>query len=176
MDFNILYNLIDVWNEMQMNEIKKKYFKSGQCAMQYSLLEKTISMLNNVDKHRQKVRDANRIRNVKFLTIHCQPIRWKGNNGKPIEMITLKTQKAREYEKMYIDLKNNDTTCENRIEILLKTKNFLKKFYCYTVEELVYLIDQEIILLSRKIRGLFLDNLRNRIVGMLFNIFLKCFS
>lgn len=162
----MLYNLIDVWKETQMHEIKRSYFKAGQCAMQYSLLEKTISMLNNVEKHRQKVRDASKIkREVKFLTIQCQSIRWKGYNGKPVEMVTLKTQKAREYKKMYEDLKDNNTTRENRMEILLKLTNLLEKFDGYAVEELIYLINQEMILLSRNIK-VDLDNLRKRIVSM----------
>ena len=154
---------MDNWRHTQFNQIKKQFFKAGQCAIQYSVLEKTVSILNNIDRLRQVIRDFYRTKKqVKFLTIHCEPIRWKGYKGKSVEMVTLKTQKAREYKRLFDDLKNADVPVQERIEILMKLKNFLKKYDGYAVEELIYLLDQELILLDRRIEGLVLDNLRKR--------------
>lgn len=166
MDFDMLYNLVDNWRIIQFSQIKKQFFRAAQFAVQYSVLETTVTMLNNIDSLRQIIRDSYRTKKqVKFLKIHCQPLKWKGYKGKSIEMVTLKTQKAREYKKLYDELKNDDVTIEERIEILLKLKNFLKKYDGYAVEELNYLMDQELILLDRRIQGLVLDNLRKRTIS-----------
>ncbi|XP_033212492.1 IQ and ubiquitin-like domain-containing protein [Belonocnema kinseyi] len=174
MDFDMLYNLIDNWRVIQFSQIKKQFFKAGQLAVQYSVLETTVSMLKNVDSLRQVVRDSYRTKKqAKFLKIHCQPLKWKGYKGKSIEMVTLKTQKAREYKILYDDLKNDDVTFEERIEILLNVKNFLIKYDGYAVEELNYLMDQELIFLDRRIEGLVLDNLRKRTISTFLHFLRK---
>ena len=172
LDFDILYNLIDNWRLMRSKQIKTNLFKGTQRAIEYSDLQTTISMINHVDKHRRIARDCYWAKKqVRFLTIHCQPVRWNGYKGKPVEMVTLKTQIAREYKRLYDDLNNYNVTFERRKEILLTLKIFLKNYDGYAVEELVYLVNQELIFLDRRITASALHNLRNRIISTLFYIY-----
>ncbi|XP_015608263.1 IQ and ubiquitin-like domain-containing protein [Cephus cinctus] len=163
-DFDILYNLIDNWRSSCSNRIKAQYFNASQRTESGKILEKTIRMLNDVDKHRQRIANAHGEKKLlQFLISNCNSIQWNGYKGKPIEMISMKVQKAREYNAIYESLRNLDVNVEERMETLLLLRNSLKQHNCQPTMELLYLLDQEIMLLSRGNKRFAYGNLRKRV-------------
>lgn len=164
-DFDMLYSLIERWRSDRITDIKSRFFKSGQCAENYRILEKTVEMFNCIDKHKQAIRNLYRKqRALGFLTSNCKSIKWKGYKDKPVEMITTKIQKAREFKELYDALSNYDVNPEERIKLLITLKKSLKMHNCIEAFELLFLLDQEIVLLNRKIEGLSFNCLNERIM------------
>ncbi|XP_012232553.2 IQ motif and ubiquitin-like domain-containing protein [Linepithema humile] len=164
-DFDMLYSLIERWRSDRLTDIKSRLFKSGQCAENYRILEKTVEMFNCIDKHKQAIKNSYRKqRALRFLTWNCRSIRWKGYKGIPVEMITTKIQKAREFKGLYDALSNYDVSSEERMKLLITLKNSLKVHNCFEAFELESLLDQEIALLNREIKGLSLSCLNERIM------------
>ncbi|XP_043491784.1 IQ and ubiquitin-like domain-containing protein [Polistes fuscatus] len=164
-DFDMLYELIERWRRDRTNEINARYFKATQRAENCFLLEKTVKMFNVLDKFKQSIREEYQTRKrVKFLRINSKSIQWHGYKSKLIEMITLKNQKAREYLSIYDSLNKNNMTVDDRLELLQILKRSLKFHICISAFDLIYLLDQEIMLLSRGIQNLSLEYLRKRIL------------
>jgi len=163
-DFDMLYSLIEKWRADRLTDIKSRLFKAGQRAENYRILEKTVEMFNHIDKHKQAIKNANRKqRMLKFLTVNCRPIRWDGYKGISIEMITTRIQKAQEFKALYDALNNRDVAFEQRMKLLIELKKSLGTHNCIEAFDVLSLLDQEIALLSRKIKGLSLDKLNERL-------------
>ncbi|KAF7394029.1 hypothetical protein HZH68_010848 [Vespula germanica] len=164
-DFDMLIELIERWRCDRIKEINARYFKATQCAENCFVLKKTVEMFNVIDKFKQKIREQYRTRKrVKFLKINSKPIKWHGYKAKLIEMVTLKTQKAQEYLSIFNSLSNDNLNVEERTELLLMLKKSLGFHICVYAFDLIYLLDQEIMLLSRGIKNLSLEYLRKRIL------------
>ncbi|XP_046601968.1 IQ and ubiquitin-like domain-containing protein [Neodiprion lecontei] len=163
-DFDMLYNLMDQWKHSQMKRVAGIFFKGAQRAANVMLLNKSVDMLREIDQLKQIVKtEFLEEKKIKFLTFHCAPIEWNGYKGKPTQMITVKVQRAREFKRLYDNLSCKNSTVESRTELLVMLKNSLKYHHCQAVNELVYLIDQEITLMSRGVRNKWLNQLRRRI-------------
>ncbi|XP_046435256.1 IQ and ubiquitin-like domain-containing protein [Neodiprion fabricii] len=163
-DFDMLYNLMDQWKHSQMTRVAGIFFKGAQRAANVMLLNKSVDMLREIDQLKQNVKtEFLEEKKIKFLTFHCAPIEWNGYKGKPTQMITVKVQRAREFKRLYDNLSCENSTVESRTELLVMLKNSLKYHHCQAVNELVYLIDQEITLMSRGVRSKWLNQLRRRI-------------
>lgn len=161
----MLFELIERWRRDRNDEINARYFKAAQRAENSFVLNKTVEMFNVIDKFKQSIRDRYRTRKrVKFLKINSEAIRWHGYKAKLIEMITLKNQKAREYLCIFNSLSNDNLNVEKRMELLLMLKKSLGYHICICAFDLIYLLDQEIMLLSRGIKNLSLEYLRKRIL------------
>lgn len=138
-------------------------------AENYRMLERTTEMLAALDLHKQRIaEDRREMKRLRFLTEHCEPIRWNGYKAKPVEMVTLRIQKARECKSIYDELMRKDRTAENRIELSILLKDSLSGHRCTLADNLVRLMDQEIDLLSHGVENCWLDNLRKRISSMRF--------
>ncbi|XP_072744652.1 IQ motif and ubiquitin-like domain-containing protein [Anoplolepis gracilipes] len=169
-DFDMLYSLIEKWKSDCMKDIKSRLFKSGQRAENYRILEKTVEMFNHIDKHKQAIqRSYRKQRALRFLTLNCKSIRWTGYKGKSVEMITTKIQKAREFKGLYNALNNRNVSSEERIKILIRLKKLLGSHNCIEAFDLISLLDQENALQNRKIKGLSLDYLNERILHTYLN-------
>lgn len=167
----MLYSLIEEWRIDRLKDIKSRFFKAGQRAENYRILEKTVEMLNHIDKHKQAIRRSYRKQSaLRFLTVNCKPIRWTGYKGKLVEMITTKIQKARKFKDIYDALNNRDVSSEKRIKLLVTLKKSIEVHNCIEALDLLSLLDQEIALLNRKIEGLSLDYLNERITRKIINI------
>ncbi|XP_015171713.1 PREDICTED: IQ and ubiquitin-like domain-containing protein [Polistes dominula] len=164
-DFDMLYELIERWRRDRTKEINARYFKATQRAENCFVLEKTVKMFNVLDKFKQSIREEYKTRKrVKFLRINSKSIQWHGYKSKLIEMITLKNQKARQYLSIYDSLNQNNMTVDDRLELLKMLKKSLQFHICISAFDLIYLLDQEIMLLSRGIQNLSLEYLRKRIL------------
>ncbi|XP_011298592.1 IQ and ubiquitin-like domain-containing protein [Fopius arisanus] len=163
-DFDKIYSLIEGWKNSQLNFIKINYFQASLKAEHSRVLERTVEMLKSVEKQRKSILERHREEKLcNFLNFHCKPVKWTGYKGKPIEMITLRTQKAREYKFFYDNLCRSDITLEERMEILISLNCSLESHKCAASRSLRDLIKQEISLASRNIKELLLDNLKKRI-------------
>lgn len=166
----MLYGLIERWRIDHLKDIKSRLFRAGQCAENYRILEKTVEMLNHIDKHKQAIKRSYRKRKaLRFLTVNCKPIRWSGYKGKLVEMITIKIQKARKFKEIYNALNNHDISSEERVKFLITLKKSVEMHNCIEAFDLLSLLDQEIALLNRKIEGLSLDYLNERITRKIIN-------
>lgn len=163
-DFEKLYSLIEAWRQSRFNYIKKNHFSNTVKTEKIFILKKTIEMLKDIESHRSIIAKNYQEKKLrKFLDFHCKPLKWNGYNETKIKMISLKTQRAREYKKIYNDLNNNDMTLNKRLEILKSIKKLFNHHNCIYWNELVTLIDQENELLCRGIGLIYLANLRKRI-------------
>lgn len=170
-DFDMLYNLVERWRIDRLKDTKLRLFKAGQRAENYLILEKTVEMLNQIDKHKQVIKNSYRKQRVlRFLTLNCKSIRWHGYKGKLVEMVTIKIQKAREFKEFYDALSNHDVSSEERMKLLITLKKSVDMHNCIEAFDLLALLDQEIALLNRKIEGLSLDFLNERITRKIVNI------
>ncbi|KAK2582166.1 hypothetical protein KPH14_004524 [Odynerus spinipes] len=164
-DFDMLYELIERWRSDRMSEIKERYFHATQRAENCFVLTKTVEMFNVIDKMKQSIRERYRAkRRVKFLKLNAKPIQWHGYKAKLVEMDTLKTQKARELLSIYNSLSKDNMSVEDRMEVLIMLKKSLEYHTCIYAFNLTYLLDQEMLLLSRGMKNLSLDCLRKRIL------------
>lgn len=164
-DFDMLYSLIERWRSDCIKDIKSRLFRGGQRAENYRILEKTVEMFNQVDKHKQAIKSSYRKQKaLRFLALNCKSIRWTGYKGKLVEMITLKIQKAREFKELYNALSNRNVSSEERIKLLIMLRKLLEPHNCIEAFDLISLLDQEIALLNRRIEGLSLDYLNERIM------------
>ncbi|XP_011706277.1 PREDICTED: IQ and ubiquitin-like domain-containing protein [Wasmannia auropunctata] len=169
-DFDMLYSLIERWRIDRLKDIKSRLFKAGQRAENYRILEKTVKMFNNIDIHKQAIQRSYRKQKVlRFLTVNCKPIRWSGYKGKLVEMVTIKNQKAQEFKKIYDALNNRDVSSEKRMKLLTTLKKSVEVHNCVEAFDLLSLLDQEVALLNRKIEGLSLDYLNERITHTYLN-------
>lgn len=163
-DFDMLYNLIERWRSDRFQDIKTRLFKAAQRAENYGILEKTVEMLHHIDKHKQTIRSLYRRRRfLRFLTFNCKPIRWNGYKGIPLEMITVKIQKAREFKGLYDALSDRDVGPDERMVLLIMLRKSIKEHDCMEAFDLLSLLDQDIALLTRGITKLSLGCLNKRI-------------
>ncbi|KAH0540856.1 hypothetical protein KQX54_020224 [Cotesia glomerata] len=150
-DFDKIYALIELWRQHHQKRIRSCFFRGAVIAENLSMLEKITEMLRNLEKHRRIIREKRAsTRLTELLTFHSKPVRWTGYNGKLIEMITLRTQRARELKNLY-DLLANESNCsiEKRIEMFIHLKCALSSHNCYPALDLQSLIQQKLLLLSR---------------------------
>ncbi|XP_044014159.1 IQ and ubiquitin-like domain-containing protein [Aphidius gifuensis] len=169
-DFEKLYSLIETWRQSRFNYIKKKNFLNTVKTENIFILKKTVEMLKDIESHRSIIaKNYQEKKSRKFLDFHCKALKWNGYKGTKIKMVSLKTQRAREYKKIYNDLNKNDMTLEKRLEVLKSIKKLFNYHNCISWNELVNLIDQENELLCRGINQIHLENLRKRItLGFLY--------
>ncbi|EFN80348.1 IQ and ubiquitin-like domain-containing protein [Harpegnathos saltator] len=154
-DFDILYNMIERWRSDRFEDIKSRLFKAAQRAENYRILEETVEMLNHIDKHKQAIRSSYRRRRVlRFLTLNCKPIRWIGYRGIPVEMVTVKIQKARQFKAFYEALNDRDVRSNERMRLLMMLRGTVEAHDCAEALELLSVLNQEIALLTRGIKDL----------------------
>ncbi|KAG5344213.1 IQUB protein, partial [Acromyrmex heyeri] len=167
-DFDMLYGLVERWRFDHLKDIKL-LDKADQRAENYRIVEKTVKMFDQIDKHKQALKRLyQKQKALRFLTVNCKPIRWSSYKGKLVEMITIKIQNARKLKEIYDALNNCNISSEERMKLLITLKKWVETHNCVEALDLLSLLDQEITLLNRKIEGLSLDYLKERILNMFF--------
>ncbi|XP_066583825.1 IQ motif and ubiquitin-like domain-containing protein [Prorops nasuta] len=163
-DFQLLYDEVDKWRRERFELAKATECKIAQCKENYATLMETLKRFLNIERLKQV---AKIVRNDKdfyeFLDIYSEPLRWFGYKGLLIEVVNLKTQRARKIKSKFDTINKKDLSVEERVEALMTFKKFLELHNCLDAFELIGLIDQEMMLLSRGIDCLELDCLRKRI-------------
>lgn len=166
LDFDMLYDLVEKWRLDRIDYAKKRFFRAARCVEGYLTVEKTVEMLNAIDKQRTCVRAAYRNRKrARFLTVNCKPVRWIGYRQKQIEMVSTRNQKARELKMIYDSLTNYTVTRGERMEILTMLRKALEHHNCVPAFDLIRLMEQELDYLTRGLtKEMSLDYFRERIV------------
>lgn len=163
-DFEMLYSLVDRWRIGEIERANQTLMQCSRMAAHAVILQKEIELLRAIDRIKTEVKKVQvEKRNLDFLNRRAKPITWTGYKGCTVSMETLRVQKAKEYKKLYESLLNGHSTTEERLNLLLRIRNFLKTHKCEAVLEMTYLIDQELCLLSRNIHESMLDQLRSRL-------------
>lgn len=168
----MLYNLIERWRSDRLRDMRSRLFLAARRAENYRILDKTVKMYNRVDELKRTVQSSYRKRKIRrFLTFNCEPIRWKGYKGVHLEMITPKIQKARQLKAVYDALNDRGVSAKQRMDLLTTLRKSLDAHNCVEAFDLLPLLDQEIALLTRGIKGrLSLDYLNERITRKSFEI------
>lgn len=105
-DLSSLYNIIDNWRLSRLSKIKAQHFPTTAIARGAMLVSDQVELLNRVDKERQLIVEGARQRATRqILENNCKPLKWRGYKDIPIQMITLRVQSAREWRRIYNDLK-----------------------------------------------------------------------
>ena len=155
-DFEILYNELDVWRNLEHGKINKLKgegiaTKSEVKAMVSSLLAKETKLLQTIDKLKAKALKLGRDKKIdRMLTDMAKPKAWEGSNGIEIKVDTPFTLRARELMELYKGLaggSNNNT--DERLDVLLNVKWTVNEFDCSLTRDIVSLIDRESDLLTR---------------------------
>jgi len=163
-DFQTLYNLLDRWRILETERASRTLFRSSKVATCGLILSKEVELLRAIDSVKTVVR-LERIERKRrgFLDELSKPVIWRGSQGWPILVDTLRVQCARHYRDMYASLVNEDLPVPERVDLLRGLKHIAGMHTCSHSHELVYLIDQELDLLSRRVDASKLNWLRNRL-------------
>ncbi|XP_046629080.1 IQ and ubiquitin-like domain-containing protein [Neodiprion virginianus] len=163
-DFEMLYNLVDRWRIEEIERANRTFMKCSKMAAHAVILQKEIELLRAIDRMKTEVKQAQvERRNMEFLIRRTKPITWTGYRGCTVSMETLRVQKAKEYKRLYESMSRMGLTVKERLNLLLEIKEFLKAHTCEIVLEIIYLIDQELCLLSRNVHETMLEQLRARL-------------
>lgn len=148
-DFEALYAEI---NSLYKN--KKKYqinktLKSTQIENKVNLEEK-LKCLREIIKHRNQVNKIAEEKKIfRELNEISKPIIMTRKNGKTIFIETLETQKAQQLMELYITLKRNDLSKNERIEFILKLKHILECFKELNLtKSIINLLNREMTMLN----------------------------
>jgi len=163
-DFQTLYNLVDQWRILETERASRTLFRSSKLATCELILSKEVELLRAIDSVKTAIR-LERIerKRRRFLDELSKPVIWQGSQGWPILVDTLRVQRARQHRDVYASLANEDLSVQERIDLLRGLKHVAGMHTCSHSHELVYLIDQELDLLSCRVDASKLNWLRNRL-------------
>ncbi|KAI4493113.1 hypothetical protein M0802_009663 [Mischocyttarus mexicanus] len=193
-DFDRLYNALEEWRISEIERIVTgKLFQSSKIAVCSIILSKEVEILRKIDSMKSAVKlKLKERRRCYFLNELTKPVLWKINQEKSIYVDTPIILKSRQFQQFYemLSTKNIDSyqeksssssssssyfpssTIINRIELLMKIKKEAEPHTCIYSNELIYLINQEIDLLSINTKISKLRCLRERI-NLAFLLFAK---
>lgn len=163
-DFESLYNLLDRWRNLETERASLTLLRSSRVAVCGLILSKEIELLRAIDTMKTAVRLKYREqKRHRFLDESSKSITWQDNRGRPILVDTLRVQRARQHRNVYASLSNENLSIRERIDLLHDLKHIADMHTCSQSHELIYLIDQELDLLTCHVNTSKLNWLRNRL-------------
>lgn len=163
-DFELLYNLLDRWRILETERASSTLVKSSRIAACGLILSKEIELLRAIDSKKTVVRLKCRERKRRRLLDELsRPVVWQDARDQPILVDTLRVQRARQHRNVYALLANENLSVSERIDLLRDLKRLTGMHTCKQSHELVYLINQELDLLSCRVDTSRLNWLRNRL-------------
>lgn len=164
-DFESLYNLVDRWRILETERASRTLVKPSRIAICGLILSKEVELLRAIDTAKTAIRLKREERKRRrFLDEFSRPIVWTDRQGRPILVDTLRVQRARQHRNVYTSLANEDLTVPERVDLLRDLKLIAGMHTCTQSHELVYLVDQELHLLTCPgVDTSRLDWLRNRV-------------
>ncbi|KAJ9595629.1 hypothetical protein L9F63_013181 [Diploptera punctata] len=97
-----------------------------------------------------------------LISQYAAAITWTGYKGIKVSMETIHIQRAKELKELYYIMCQQDTTIEERIELLISLKYALKSYNPMMTNELISLFEREVNCLVRGVRPQDLALLRKR--------------
>lgn len=174
-DFYMLYLMVGKWWQKEQQRIKELRTEEPKKAEYCALLEKEITLLSAIEKHRIEVKkESLRKEEMRFLEMTSRPIIFRNANGGMISIDNPPTQTAKEFKELYSTLISDELSSTERIDLLLTFKNMMQLYVLNEFEfakELRTLIEREINLLVIGLKGKELSGIRKRI-EQLFMYFL----
>lgn len=163
-DFESLYNLLDRWRILETERASLTLFGSSRIAACSLILSKEIELLRAIDTMKTAVRlKYKEQKRHRFLDELSRPVAWQDSRGRPILMDTLRVQRARQHRNVYASLANENLSIPERINLLHDVKHIADMHTCSQSNELVYLVNQELDLLTCHVDTSKLNWLRNRL-------------
>ncbi|CAH2278169.1 IQ and ubiquitin-like domain-containing [Pelobates cultripes] len=163
-DFELLYHALEIWRKEEIERIDQMYSGTERTDALCNLLEQETQLIASIGRHKIDASDDNQKKVIQQLLSKCsQPKRWNAFDGKPIEMDTPFTIRARELRDIYNSIIAKNVTRDERLDALLTLKHTVKEHDCKLTQEIVELIDREADLLMRGVQDSNLDGLRRRI-------------
>jgi len=164
-DFEALYSAIhDHYKNIKSNvEIK-----SPKCIINENKehLKKELECFREITKQRNQVNEIAKDKKIlKQLYKISKPIIMTRSNGETISIKTPETYQAKQLMELYIDLKRNDLSKDERTKLLLKLRKTLEPFKEIDLTKpIINLLDRELTMLNViQIEGDKLKMLRKRI-------------
>ncbi|XP_032668149.1 IQ and ubiquitin-like domain-containing protein [Odontomachus brunneus] len=163
-DFESLRNLLDRWRIFETERASRTLLGSSRVAACGLILSKEVELLRAMDSMRSAVRVKCRERKRRRLLDELsKPVAWQDSRGRPILVDTLRVQRARQHRNMYASLANENLSVSERVDLLHGLKRVAGMHTCSQSLELVYLVDQELALLTCRVDATRLNWLRNRL-------------
>lgn len=163
-DFESLYNLLDRWWILETERASLTFLGSSRVAACGLILSKEIELLRAIDTMKTDVRlKYKEQKRRRFLDELSKPITWQDKRGQPILVDTLRVQRARRHKNIYTSLSNENLSIPERVDLLHDLKHFADMHTCSQSHELIYLVDQELDLLTCRVNTSRLNWLRNRL-------------
>lgn len=163
-DFESLRNLLDRWRIFETERASRTFLGSSKVAACGLILSKEVELLRAMDSMRSAVRVKCRERKRRRLLDELsKPVAWQDSRGRPILVDTLRVQRARQHRNMYASLANENLSVSERLDLLRGLKRVVGMHTCSQSLELVYLVDQELALLTCRVDTTRLNWLRNRL-------------
>ncbi|XP_041350379.1 IQ and ubiquitin-like domain-containing protein isoform X2 [Gigantopelta aegis] len=163
-DFDLLYHALEKWRLEEIERINSTLTGAERKAALYMLLDQETQLLAAIDRHKLEADDTNKkLRILTFLDKAAAPKTWKGRDGRPTQMDTPYTIRARELKDIYNSINMKYLTQDERLDVLLTLKHTVTEHDCKLTQEIIELIDREADLLMRGVKEANLDGLRRRI-------------
>ncbi|KAG5344286.1 IQUB protein, partial [Acromyrmex heyeri] len=163
-DFESLYNLLDRWRILETERASLTLLGSSRIAACGLILSKEVELLRAIDSMKTIVRLKSREqKRYRFLDELSRSITWQDSQGRPILVDTLRVQRARQHRNVYALLANENLSIPERVDLLHDVKQIADMHTCSQSHELVYLVNQELDLLTCHVNTSRLNWLRNRL-------------
>uniref|UniRef100_A0A8C4RGP6 IQ motif and ubiquitin domain containing n=1 Tax=Erpetoichthys calabaricus TaxID=27687 RepID=A0A8C4RGP6_ERPCA len=149
-DFELVFSTLEQWRQEEMDHISATLTGTDRKAALCALLEQEAQIIACIGRHKLTAGDENVKKSVKaFLE------KWK--------WIHPDTIRARELKDLYASVNMTSLTQEERLDVLLILKHTVQEHDCKLTQEIVELIDREEDLLTRGVKKVSLEGLRQRI-------------
>ncbi|XP_031721978.1 IQ and ubiquitin-like domain-containing protein [Anarrhichthys ocellatus] len=163
-DFNLLYRALETWRLEEEQRINSSLRGAERKVALCALLEKETQLIADIGRHRIAAHNDNYEQTVgNFLDKSAAPHRWRAADGRPLEMDTQHTIRARELRELYNNISRSSVSQEQRLHVILTLKHTVKEHECQLTRDVVDLIDREMDLMTRGVKAVSLEGLRKRI-------------
>ncbi|NWI91798.1 IQUB protein, partial [Pitta sordida] len=166
-DFELLYHGLELWIQEETERINRTLIGAERKAALCELLEKEAQLIACFERHKLNANVENQQKAIlHLLDKSAQPKRWKAYDGKITEVDTQDTLHARELLEIYRSISMKGIPKDERRAVLLTLRCTVKEHECKLTQEILELIDREVDLMSREVKGCNLEGLRQRICAL----------
>nr|XP_031839450.1 IQ and ubiquitin-like domain-containing protein [Nomia melanderi] len=164
-DFELLYNLLDRWRVCETGKAESlprlDPSRIGLCSL---ILSKEVELLRAIDSLKTAAKRASKESSYsKFLDDLSSPIVWRNRRDEPVHVDTPLVQLARSFKERFNELREEDTSVEERKKTLRQLRQDIEPHTCRASNEVIGLLDQELDLLALNVDGSKLNWLRGRL-------------
>ncbi|KAK3918072.1 IQ and ubiquitin-like domain-containing protein, partial [Frankliniella fusca] len=173
-DFDTLRALVERWRQAETRRLRASYSEAARRAMLGEVLEREMTLLNAIERHRQAVAaERARERERRFLERCAEPLVFEGSNGEHIRVETLEVARAKELQAAYARLTQEAPQAE-RLPFLLALMESLAELPLERAQELRRLLGRECTMMARGMASAAALAPLRRHISLLFAELVKC--